>query len=396
MAAWISAGKGIRYQEHPTRKHGKKPDRYWCLQYRLRAKNINEAVGWWSAGASQAQCEELLLKLRENWRSGQGPQTLREMRAFNRERREAELAAQKLAEEKSRTLGGYWEAEYLPRARLNLAPSSIISNVNAIKVWLKPLADRLLSSLTPTDLENLVMRPMQAAGKSPGYIEKILRAFSAVWNQAKAQGFIEGSNPVSKIKIPKTDNRRDRFLTKDEAARLLTALKERDQEAHDYALLSLFTGLRAKECRDLTWADIDLEGGRIFVKDTKNSRNRHAFITAEVREILTRRASGQFKMDRVFPGVKAGIGYNTHWYQFDLTVRELGLNNGVSDRRQKVVFHTLRHTFASWLVQMGIPLYTVSKLMGHSDLKMTMRYAHLAPETQRAAAMELEGIIPDF
>ena len=90
MATWISAGKGIRYQEHATRKHGKKPDRYWCLQYRLRGKNINEAVGWWSAGASQAQCEELFLKLRENWRSGQGPQTLREMRAFNRERREAE------------------------------------------------------------------------------------------------------------------------------------------------------------------------------------------------------------------------------------------------------------------------------------------------------------------
>jgi hypothetical protein len=107
MATWIPAGKGIRYQEHPTRRHGKKPDRYWCLQYRLRGKTINEAVGWWSSGATQAQCEELLSKLRENWRSGQGPQTLREMRAFNREKRAEELAAQKLAEDKSRTLGGY-------------------------------------------------------------------------------------------------------------------------------------------------------------------------------------------------------------------------------------------------------------------------------------------------
>ena len=393
MTTWIPAGKGIRYQEHPTRKHGKKPDRYWCLQYRLRGKVINEGVGWWSAGASQAQCEELLSKLRENWRSGEGPQTLREMRAFNRERREAELAAQKLAQDKSRTFGGFWEAEYLPRAKLNLSATTLKTSINVVKVWLKPLADRLLSSLTPADLENLIMRPMQAAGKSPGYIRQVLRGFSVVWNQAKAKGLLEGSNPVSKIKIPQADNRRDRFLTRDEASRLLTALKERDQSAHDYALLSLFTGLRAKECRELTWADIDLEGGRIFVKDTKNTCNRHAFITAELREMLTRRAQGQSKTDKVFPGVKGGISHNALWTKFDQTVKELGLNESVSDRRQRLVYHSLRHTFASWLVQMGTPLYTVSKLMGHRDIKMTMRYAHLAPETQKAAAMELEGIL---
>jgi integrase len=52
-------------------------------------------------------------------------------------------------------------------------------------------------------------------------------------------------------------------------------------------------------------------------------------------------------------------------------------------------------TFASWLVQMGTPLYTVSQLLGHSDLKMTTRYTHLAPDTQQAAAMELEGILKE-
>ena len=395
MAVWIPAGKGIRYQEHPTRKHGKKPDRYWCLQYKLRGRTINEAVGWWSAGASQAQCEELLSRLRENRRSGQGPQTLREMRAFNLEKRAAELAAQKLAGDSSLTLGGYWEGHYLPRAKLNMAASSLRSNASAMRAWLKPLAGRLLSGVTPADLENLVMRPMQAAGKSPSYVGKILRVFSVIWNQARNQGLVETGNPVGKIKIPKADNRRDRFLTRDEAARLLRALKERSPEAHDYALLSLFTGLRAGECLDLTWADIDLEDGRIFVKDTKNKHNRHAFITAEVREMLAGRARGRSKADKVFSGANGGIGHNALWYKFDRTVRELGLNEGVGDRRQKVVFHTLRHTFASWLVQMGTPLYTVSRLLGHGDLKMTMRYAHLAAETQRAAAMELEGILGD-
>jgi len=393
MATWISAGKGIRYQEHPTRRHGKKPDRYWCLQYRLRGKIVNEAVGWWSAGASQAQCEEFLNRLRENWRSGQGPQTLRELRAFNREEWAKEQAAQILAEDKSRTLGGYFEAEYQPRAGLSMEASSLQTKTRVMKTWLQPLADRLLSGVTPAELEDLVMRPMRAAGRSPGYVLKILRVFSAIWNQAKKQGVVEGVNPVSKIRISKADNKRDRFLTKDEASQLLIALKERDQEAHDYALLSLLTGLRAGECRDLTWADIDLEGGSIFVKDTKSKHNRHAFITAELREMLTRRAQGRNKTDKVFPGVKPEIGYNALCHKFEQTLRELGLNEGISDRRQKVVFHSLRHTFASWLVQKGTPLYTVSRLMGHSDIKMTMRYAHLAPDTQRAAAMELEGIL---
>lgn len=48
---WIAAAKGIRYREHETRKHGKRPDRYWCIQYKLNGKTINEAVGWWSEGA---------------------------------------------------------------------------------------------------------------------------------------------------------------------------------------------------------------------------------------------------------------------------------------------------------------------------------------------------------
>jgi len=157
--------------------------------------------------------------------------------------------------------------------------------------------------------------------------------------------------------------------------------------------LSLFSGLRIGECLSLTWADVDMGEGLIFVKDTKTNRNRHAFITSDIRDMLTRRRSDPKGSSEVFPGARGGDCYFVLWRDFDLTVRELGLNEGITDRRQKVVIHTLRHTFASWLVRMGTPLYTVSKLMGHSNLKMTERYAHLAPDTQRAAAMDLDGIL---
>ena len=72
---------------------------------------------------------------------------------------------------------------------------------------------------------------------------------------------------------------------------------------------------------------------------------------------------------------------------FSRIVEKSGLNDGVTDRIHKVVFHTLRHTFASWLIQKGVALEVVSTLLGHSSLQMTMRYAHLDPIKQSVKAV---------
>ena len=69
----------------------------------------------------------------------------------------------------------------------------------------------------------------------------------------------------------------------------------------------------------------------------------------------------------------------------------MGLNDHIKDRRNKVVFHTLRHTYASWLVQSGVDLYRVKKLLGHSVIAMTERYAHLAPDFGKDSAKVIEG-----
>jgi len=394
MSIWTAAGKGIRYKEHPTRKHGKRPDRYWCLQYKLRGKAISEAVGWWSDGVSQSQCEELLALLRVNQKSGEGPQTLRELREFNHERRRAEAAAREAAAHRNQTLIGFWETEYLPRAALTLAPRTIDAQRTLMRLWLNQIADKPLRQITSSDLESLVMIPMAEAGKSPGRIRHALTVVSVVWDMAAEKGFVSGENPVRPIKKPRVDDKRDRFLSQTEAADLLAALKELSPDSHDVALLSLFSGLRISECLKLTWADIDLGEGTIFVKDTKVTRNRHAYINAEIEEMLLRqRARDNAKSARVFDFNGSTYPYSIVSKNFRLAVKSLGLNEGIRDRRQKAVIHTCRHTFASWLVQKGTPLYTVSKLMGHSSLKMTERYAHLAPDTERAAAMDLQGFL---
>ena len=65
-------------------------------------------------------------------------------------------------------------------------------------------------------------------------------------------------------------------------------------------------------------------------------------------------------------------------------------NDGVEDPRLRICFHTLRHTFASWLVEGGVSLYEVKELMGHSDFGMTQRYSHLSPDGLKAAIKILE------
>jgi integrase len=68
---------------------------------------------------------------------------------------------------------------------------------------------------------------------------------------------------------------------------------------------------------------------------------------------------------------------------FARAVKDCGFNDGITGNRHKVWFHTLRHTFASWLAQSGVEIYAIMKLMRHKNIEMTQRYAHLIPERQR-------------
>ena len=267
---WIPACPGIRYKEHSARKHGKKPDLYWVLQYRRNNRTYNEAVGWWSQGASQAQAEELLGQLRHNWRSGQGPQTLKEMRAAGQTAREAEARALAQVEAGALTLAEFWERTYLPAAENIKSYGTIKVEKLLFKNWIRPaLGSMTIKDITPQQIA-VLLGEMTKAGRSPRTAEHAKAILSAIFTMAIENEALDGPNPCAKVKLPKFDNRRTRFLSPAEARQLLDALKVEAPQAHDEALLSLFCGLRAGEIFALTWADINFDSWQILVKDPKN------------------------------------------------------------------------------------------------------------------------------
>ncbi|PIE74765.1 MAG: hypothetical protein CSA18_03640 [Deltaproteobacteria bacterium] len=142
----------------------------------------------------------------------------------------------------------------------------------------------------------------------------------------------------------------------------------------------------ASEVLNLRWKNIDLEHSIINLTKTKGDKSRTTYMTQNIKKFLAeKKGSGE---DLVFPSRDGKVSPQTSKF-FAIIANEL-FNKNVVDPRQKVVFHTLRHTYASWLVMSGVSLYTVQKLLGHSDIKTTMRYAHLSPDYLAQSAKILE------
>ncbi len=135
----------------------------------------------------------------------------------------------------------------------------------------------------------------------------------------------------------------------------------------------------------MTWGDIDQNHGLITLRDTKSGKDRIVTMTSEVSRMVEGKAGGHGEL--VFP-CRTGKPQRILSRTFARTIEDLGFNNEIDkkDRKQRITFHSCRHTCASWLVMAGVPLYTVQKILGHSTIAMTERYAHLAPKEFKAAA----------
>ena len=381
---------GVRYREHPTRKHGVNFDRYFFIRYKLNGKDKEEALGWGSEGMTAQKAAHILAQIKENQRIGQGPQSLEEKRELERGRREEAEAEREQLEKENLPFGKFFQETYFPQAKADKSERSYNREEQLFKLWIGPiLADLPMKKVSPIHLER-VKKTMLDAGRAPRSIQYALAVIRQVFNYARRLGLYHGDNPVSKVKKPSIENKRVRFLSHAEADTLLVALRETSEQVYEMALMSLHCGLRAGEVFALAWGCVDFGHGTLTLLDTK-SRDRVVYMTQQVREMLLAKERG-LPSDLVFPA-RGGGKIEAISKTFDKVVEAVGLNDGITDGRQKVCFHTLRHTFASWHVQNGTDLYVVQKLLGHSTMTMTQRYAHLSPDTLRLATTNFEDCV---
>jgi integrase len=377
---------GLRYREHATKKHGLQKDKHFIIRYMVDGKRKEEGLGWLSEGWTEKKAAARLFELKENNRTGIGHKTLAEKREQAQKQKQEEDAKTKEEESKTITLSDVFE-KYSIQAKQDKDAKTYENEVCIFKKWIAPdMSNKAMDEIN-TDILEQVKKKMSDAGRAPRTVCLVLGLIRQIFNYAINRDLYFGNNPVNKIKKPSRDNRRIRFLSKKESEVLLERLNQSSHQLHDMALLSLHCGLRAGEIFNLIWNDVDFEHEVLSIKDTKSKRNRSAIMTPNVKTMLEKRKQDS---DNGFVFLStAGKKIEEISDTFARIVEELGFNSEVSDNRQKVVFHTLRHTFASWLVMSGVDLYTVQKLMGHSTISMTERYSHLAPDHLKKAVKML-------
>ncbi len=221
-------------------------------------------------------------------------------------------------------------------------------------------------------------------------VNNILGELGAIFTYAYDMDIID-SNPVRKVKPLKIDNAREKFLDEDEIRLLLKEIKD-DIRLYIFVLLALTTGARSGAINLLQKKDIDLKSKIITIKDEKNGTTYKVFLEHKELISLLENLLNKLQKDDLIMAYLFNSKNSQNLLEKKLRPIFYRLfNNGLEDNdlKNKVVIHTLRHTFASHLAMNGTPIYTIQKLMNHKDINMTLRYAKLAPDSGRDAVGKL-------
>jgi len=335
-----------------TSKKGKTP--YWYIRYTVNKKQKWESIG--KAGeVTKSVAQAQLAERKKQIRLGTYGIMTTTIPTF---------------EEFSKTYLEY--IEYVKKNR------SLRSTILSVKNFSKTFKNIKLSEIS-TELIEQYKKNRLGQGLKPSSVNRELAVIKNLFNYAIKNNKFFGKNPISEAGLLEVNNVIERILTQEEEIRLLDTC---DGYLKDIVLIALNTGMRQGEIFNLRWDWIDFKNEFISLPQThtKSKKERKVPINQTVKNILMKRKLTSGGMEFVFistTGISKNI--NTVKRSFKKACNKAGIDN--------LRFHDLRHTCATRLVEFGIPLHTVAKLLGHSSIRTTERYSH--PENTLRDAVDI-------
>ena len=238
-------------------------------------------------------------------------------------------------------------------------------------------SERQLADIAPADIEGYKLH--RRAFVSGSTVNRELALLKRMFNLAIAWDLFMDLNPFRKVKFFREFNTGLRVVSREEEGRLL---RNAVPYLEDLIRFALSTGLRIGEVFSLRWSNVDWENDLLNVFSPKTAKIREIPINSEARKVLEYWALGK-RNEFVFYNPDTGKPFVDLKAGFALACRKAGISG--------VTWHTLRHTFASRLLERGADIVTVQQLLGHSTVTVTMRYTHTNLGSKRAAVAKLEG-----
>ena len=226
------------------------------------------------------------------------------------------------------------------------------------------------------------VKPEMIKGLKPASINRIISTVKHMFTKAVDWELVEADTlkKVRKVKQLREDKRL-RFLSVEEAQELIRVC---DEHLKPIVITALNTGMRKGEILGLRWSHVDLQHGFILLDKTKNGERREIPVNDTLRTVF-RSLRRRIDVPYVFHDEKKLRNYQNVKRSFATALERAKITD--------FHFHDLRHTFASQLVMAGVDLVAVKELLGHKDIKMTLRYAHLAPAHKRKAVNVLDTLL---
>jgi integrase len=312
-------------------------------------------VGDKSKGITESYCNQKRIEIINSIKLGEEPPAL-----VKKKKNKKAITVDKVAQ------------KYLENLKIHMSSINALHIAKKYEKHIFPiLGSKAIEKVTVDDLEKLQKEKIKTL--SPTTVNQTVEMFGTIFNF--------GVNPTSKIKKFKIDNARERYLTKKEIEELLKQLSSNELLTL-FTKLALSTGGRLETILNIQVKDLNLEDKMITLKDLKNSSSYKGFIRNDLLEYLKEYTSNLSANSYVIGGKYEKFPNRTIQRQMKGFFDPL-FNDGLDSRdaKNRVVIHTLRHTFASHLAINGTPIFTIQKLMNHKDINQTMRYAKLAPDS---------------